>query len=214
MTEGADIRVLVVDDHHLFRQGLRSLLEEHGFDVVGEAVSGDHALAVARELRPDVVVMDLHMPGISGVEATSRMRAEGLGASVLVLTVSAADEDVVDAMQAGAAGYLLKDSAPHQIAAGIRAAVAGDSMLSPEVTSRLLKRMQPVRSAEKDVVEFSQRELEVVRLIAEGLDNAEIAERLVISPATAKNHVSSILAKTGAQSRLQAAVYALRHGLA
>lgn len=208
------IRVLVVDDHHLFRQGLRSLLEEHGFEVVGEAVSGEHALAVARELRPDVVVMDLHMPGISGVEATRQLTAEGVDVGVLVLTVSAADEDVVEAMLAGADGYLLKDSAPHQIAAGIRAVATGDSMLSPEVIARLIKRMRPLQRPEKEEVELSERELEVVRLIAEGLDNAQIAERLVISPATAKNHVASILAKTGAQGRLEAAVYALRHGLA
>lgn len=207
------IRVVVVDDHHLFRHGLKAMLEAEGFDVVGEAVSGEHAVDVAATVEPDVVIMDLHMPGISGVEATRRIRERLTSARVLVLTVSAADADVVSAMLAGASGYLLKDTAPAQIAAGVRATAAGDAMLSPDVTARLLGRVQPAAEELARRPELSERELQVLHLITEGLDNAEIAERLVISPTTAKNHVSNILAKIGVDSRVQAAIYAVRRGI-
>jgi DNA-binding NarL/FixJ family response regulator len=207
------IRVVVVDDHHLFRQGLKAVLEAEGFDVVGEAVSGEHAVEVAAAVEPEVVIMDLHMPGISGVEATRRIRERLPSARVLVVTVSAADADVVGAMLAGASGYLLKDTPPAQIAAGVRATAAGDAMLSPDVTARLLRRVQPAAEELTVPSELSERELQVLNLITEGLDNAEIAERLVISPTTAKNHVSNILAKMGVESRVQAAIYAVRRGI-
>ena len=209
----APIRVVVVDDHHFFRQGLRSLLEEHGFEVVGEATSGEAAVGLTLELEPGVVVMDLHMPGISGVEATRRLIERGSAARVLVLTVSAADSDVLEAMVAGACGYLLKDTAPDRIASGVRAAAAGEFMLSPSVAARLVDRVRGASPEPPATVELSGREIEVLRLIAEGRDNAEIAEKLVISPTTAKNHVSKILGKLGVESRVQAAIYAVRAGI-
>jgi DNA-binding NarL/FixJ family response regulator len=213
MHSRASIRVVVVDDHHLFRRGLKAMLEAEGFDVVGEAVSGEHAVDVAAAVEPQVIIMDLHMPGISGVEATRRIRERLPFAGVLVLTVSAADGDVVSAMLAGASGYLLMDTAPAQIAAGVRATAAGDAMLSSDVTARLLGRVQPPAEGRTGPPELSERELQVLHLITESLDNAEIAERLVISPTTAKNHVSNILAKISVESRVQAAIYAVRRGI-
>lgn len=213
MDEKGAIRVVLVDDHHLFRQGLRILLEEHGFEIAGEATSGETAVRLALEVEPDVVVMDLHMPRMSGVEATRRLSERGSSARILVLTVSTADSDVVEAMVAGACGYLLKDTPPDQIAAGVRAAAAGESMLSASVAARLIDRVRDARPALPEAVALSEREIEVLRLIAEGCDNAQIAEQLVISPMTAKNHVSNILAKLGVESRVQAAIYAVRAGM-
>jgi NarL family two-component system response regulator LiaR len=211
--EKGAIRIVLVDDHHLFRQGLRSLLEEHGFEIAGEATSGVAAVGLALEVEPDVVVMGLHMPGISGVEATRRLSERGSSARILVLTVSTADSDVVQAMVAGACGYLLKDTSPDQIAAGVRAAAVGESMLSASVAAQLIDRVRGAPLELPDAVDLSEREIEVLRLIAQGRDNAQIAERLVISPTTAKNHVSNILAKLGVQSRVQAAIYAVRAGM-
>ena len=205
-------KVMVVDDHHLFRRGLCSLLKEHGFDVVGGAVNGERGVEAARELRPDVILMDLHMPDIPGAEATRRIAREGLAAKVLVLTVSSADADVAEAMVAGAVGYLLKDTPPSQIAAAVRAAAAGDSTFSPTIASRIAERLRPIPQSEAPF-ELSDREVEVLTLIAEGLNNEQIAERLTISPITAKNHVSRILSKMDARSRVQAAVFAIRHGI-
>lgn len=213
MDEKGAIRIVLVDDHHLFRQGLRSLLEEHGFEIAGEATSGVAAVGLALEVEPDVVVMGLHMPGISGVEATRRLSERGSSARILVLTVSTADSDVVQAMVAGACGYLLKDTSPDQIAAGVRAAAVGESMLSASVAAQLIDRVRGAPLELPDAVDLSEREIEVLRLIAQGRDNAQIAERLVISPTTAKNHVSNILAKLGVQSRVQAAIYAVRAGM-
>jgi DNA-binding NarL/FixJ family response regulator len=211
--ERGSIRVVLVDDHHFFRQGLRSVLRDHGFAIAGEATSGEAAIGLTLELEPDVVVMDLHMPGISGVEATRRLSERGSSARILVLTVSTADADVVEAMVAGACGYLLKDTSPDQIAAGVRAAAAGESMLSASVAAQLVDRIREVPPAPSDAVDLSAREIEVLRLIAQGRDNAQIAERLLISPMTAKNHVSNILAKLGVESRVQAAIYAVRAGM-
>jgi DNA-binding NarL/FixJ family response regulator len=211
--ENGAIRVVLVDDHHLFRQGLRSLLEEHGFEIAGEATSGEAAVGLVVELEPDVVVMDLHMPGMSGVEATRHLSKRESSARVLVLTVSTVDTDVVEAMVAGACGYLLKDTSPEQIAAGVRAAAAGESMLSASVAAQLVDRVRGAPRGPPDTVDLSEREIEVLRLIAEGRDNVQIAERLMISPMTAKNHVSNILAKLGVQSRVQAAIYAVRAGM-
>jgi DNA-binding NarL/FixJ family response regulator len=189
------------------------MLEAEGFDVVGEAVSGEHAVEVAAAVEPNVVIMDLHMPGISGVEATRRIRERLPSTRVLVLTVSAADADVVSALLAGGSGYLLKDTAPAQIAAGVRATAAGDAMLSPAATARLLGRVQPAAQELPDPPELSERELQVLKLITEGLDNGEIAERLVISPTTVKKHVSNVLTKMGVESRVQAAIHAVRRGV-
>jgi DNA-binding NarL/FixJ family response regulator len=211
--ENGAIRVVLVDDHHLFRQGLRSLLQEHGFEIAGEATSGEAAVGLVLEVEPDVVVMDLHMPGMSGVETTRRLSERGSPARILVLTVSTADSDVVEAMVAGACGYLLKDTSPDQIAAGVRAAAVGESMLSASIAAQLVDRVRGARPAPPDAVNLSKREIEVLTLVAHGRDNAQIAERLVISPMTAKNHVSNILAKLGVDSRVEAAIYAVRAGM-
>jgi DNA-binding NarL/FixJ family response regulator len=212
------LRVLLVDDHALFRRGLRRLVAEHGFDVVGEASNGEAGVRMAAELSPDVVVMDLHMPILSGVEATRRIRAVSPDAKVLMLTISEQEGDIVDALLAGASGYVLKDAEPEIIASALRATAEGESMISPAATSTLIQRVreqeasaQPAADAPADLTD---REVEILRLVAEGLDNTDIADRLFLSPSTVKNHVSSILGKLGVEGRVQAAVLAVRSGLA
>ncbi|HVE67457.1 MAG TPA: response regulator transcription factor [Solirubrobacteraceae bacterium] len=210
-----EIRVVVVDDHDLFRQGLREVLAERGIKVVGEAADGDDAVRLVAHSAPDVVVMDLSMPRMSGIEATRRISAMAPSTRVLVLTMASDDESVVEALEAGASGYVLKDSLVEDIAAGIRAAAAGHSLISPRVAARLVTRLRErERGAPRSPdVELTERELEVLRLLAEGCDNAQIAERLVISAGTVKNHVANILAKLQLDNRIQAAVYAVRRGL-
>ena len=209
--------MLLVDDHDLFRTGLRSLLEEQGLHVVGEAENGDVALRLVGELAPDVVIMDLKMPGPSGVETTRRITNLAPLARVVVLTISAEDDDVMDAVVAGACGYLLKDASIDQLIAGIRAAAGGESLISPQIAAKLLQRLRaqsPDAAAAQSVrTELSHRELEVLRLIANGKDNAEIARELFISPKTVKNHISNILMKLQIENRIQAAVYAVRSGI-
>jgi DNA-binding NarL/FixJ family response regulator len=214
--EGDRLRVLLVDDHDLFRTGLRNLLEEQGVQVVGEAASGADALRVVREIAPDVVVMDLNMPGISGVEATREITAVAPLTRVVVLTISDQDDDVMDAIVAGACGYLVKDSSIEELMRGIKAAAIGESLISPPIASKVLQRMRAVtldQGAETIRAELSERELDVLRLIANGKDNAEIAEALHISPKTVKNHISNILMKLQIDNRIQAAVYAVRSGI-
>jgi DNA-binding NarL/FixJ family response regulator len=210
-------RVLLVDDHDLFRTGLVSLLTEQGVHVAGEAATGDAALGLVRELAPDVVVMDLNMPGISGVEAIREISAFAPRTRVVVLTISADDGDVVDAVMAGACGYLLKDSTIQQLVAGIRSAAAGESLISPQIATKVLQllraRTTETGPAERSRTELSDRELDVLKLIAIGKDNAEIAQELFISPKTVKNHISNILMKLQIDNRIQAAVYAVRSGI-
>ncbi len=212
-----DPRVLLVDDHDLFRTGLVTLLTEQGVHVVGEAVDGEDALRKVRELAPDVVVMDLNMPGISGVEATREITAVAPRTRVVVLTISADDSDVVDAVMAGACGYLLKDSSIQQLISGISAAAAGESLISPQIAGKVLQllRVQGTGGEKTEGVRavLSDRELDVLRLIAIGKDNAEIARELFISPKTVKNHISNILMKLHIENRIQAAVYAVRTGI-
>ena len=210
------LRVLLVDDHDLFRTGLRNLLEEQGVQVVGEAASGADALRIVREIAPDVVVMDLNMPGISGVEATREITTVAPLTRVVVLTISDEDDDVMDAIVAGACGYLVKDSSIEELMRGINAAAIGESLISPPIASKVLQRMRAVtldQGAETIRAELSERELDVLRLIANGKDNAEIAESLHISPKTVKNHISNILMKLQIDNRIQAAVYAVRSGI-
>jgi DNA-binding NarL/FixJ family response regulator len=211
------LRVLLVDDHDLFRSGLRSLLEEQGLQVVGEADNGREALRLVGELAPDVVVMDLKMPGLTGVETTRQVTSIAPRTRVVVLTISVDDDDVMDAVVAGACGYLLKDSSIDTLIAGIRAAASGESLISPQIATKVLQQLRAqttdTTAAKTIRTELSERELEVLRLIANGKDNAEIARELFISPKTVKNHISNILMKLQIENRIQAAVYAVRSGL-
>jgi len=210
-------RVLLVDDHDLFRAGLRNLLEEQGVQIVGECTNGTDALRAVRELAPDVVVMDLNMPGISGVEATRQISMIAPLTRVLVLTISDQDSDVMDAILAGACGYLLKDASIQELMAGIRAASHGESLISPTIAAKVLQRVRAT-STQPEIAntiraELSDREIEVLKLIANGKDNAVIAAELHISPKTVKNHISNILMKLQIDNRIQAAVYAVRSGI-
>jgi len=210
-------RVLLVDDHDLFRAGLRNLLEEQGVQIVGECTNGTDALRAVRELAPDVVVMDLNMPGISGVEATRQISTIAPLTRVLVLTISDQDADVMDAILAGACGYLLKDASITELLQGIRSAAVGESLVSPTIASKVLQRVRASRSSrhEAEVIqsELSDREIQVLKLIANGKDNAVIAGELHISPKTVKNHISNILMKLQIENRIQAAVFAVRSGI-
>jgi DNA-binding NarL/FixJ family response regulator len=211
------IRVLLVDDHDLFRTGLRNLLEEQTVQVVGEAAEGAQAVRLVRELAPDVVVMDLNMPGMTGVEATRQVTSLAPLTRVVVLTISDQDEDVMNAILAGACGYLMKDSSIQDLMQGIRAAAVGESLISPHIAAKVLQRMRATGTNEQDAAtiraELSDREIEVLKLIANGKDNAQIAGELHISPKTVKNHISNILMKLQIDNRIQAAVYAVRSGI-
>jgi len=212
------VRVLLVDDHDLFRTGLRTLLEEQGVTVVGEASAGEPAVELVKEEAPDVVLMDLHMPGKGGVEATRQITSAAPLTRVVVLTISDQDSDVMDAVVAGACGYLLKDSTIQELMRGIQAAAVGESLISPSIASKVLQRLRATtpdaQAAETLVAQLSDRELEVLKLIANGKDNSEIARELFISSKTVKNHISNILLKLSIENRIQAAVYAVRSGLA
>jgi len=211
------LRVVIVDDHDLFRTGLRNLLEEQGVEILGEASTGSEAVRSVRELAPDVVVMDLNMPGMSGVEATRQITGIAPLTRVLVLMISDQDSDVLDAILAGACGYMLKDSSIQELMAGIRAAAIGESLISPHIASKVLQRVRSTSSvpeiAETIRAELSDREIEVLKLIANGKDNAQIAAELHISPKTVKNHISNILMKLQIDNRIQAAVYAVKSGI-
>jgi len=211
------LRVVIADDHDLFRTGLRNLLEEQGVQIVGEAATGAEAVRSVREIAPDIVVMDLNMPGMGGVEATRHIAAIAPLTRVVVLTISDEDADVLDAIMAGACGYLLKDSSIHELLAGIEAASRGESLISPRIAAQVLQRVRAT-SAQPDIAEtirteLSEREIEVLKLIANGKDNALIAAELHISPKTVKNHISNILMKLQIDNRIQAAVYAVRSGI-
>jgi DNA-binding NarL/FixJ family response regulator len=210
------IRVLLVDDHDVFRHGLAQLLADEGLAIVAEASGGEAGVRLAAELRPDVVLMDLGMPGMSGVEATRAIAAADAPPNVVVLTLSDDDASMLEALLAGAAGYVLKDATLEQIVVAVRAAAAGEAVIPPRVAPELLRRLravEPAPAADEGLVELSEREREVLRLIVAGHDNAAIASELFISPNTVKSHVASIFAKLGVESRLQAAVQALRRGL-
>jgi len=213
----AEPRVILVDDHDLFRTGLRNLLSDEGVDVVGEAQTGAEALGLVRELAPDVVVMDLNMPGMGGVEATRQINVFAPLTRVLVLTISEQDEDVLDAILAGASGYLLKDSSIQDLLQGIRSAAVGEALISPHLAAKVLQRVRATSTSPEiaDTIrsELSDREVQVLKLIANGTDNAQIAAELHISPKTVKNHISNILMKLQIDNRIQAAVYAVRSGI-
>jgi DNA-binding NarL/FixJ family response regulator len=209
--------LLIVDDHDLFRTGLRTLLEDQGVEIVADASTGQEALMYVRELAPEVVLMDLNMPGMSGVEATREITRIAPLTRVVVLTISDRDGDILDAIVAGACGYLLKDSSIHDLVRGISAAAVGESLISPQIAAKVLRELRAARptprAAERLRTELTDRELEVLRLIANGKDNSQIAAELHISPKTVKNHISNILMKLQIQNRIQAAVYAVRSGI-
>jgi two-component system, NarL family, response regulator LiaR len=212
------VRVLVVDDHDLFRAGLASLLSaEEGIEVIGQASGGKMGVRLATELRPDVVLMDVRMPDLGGPEATRLIVEREPEIKVLALTVSSDDADVSAVLQAGAVGFLAKDTPIDNLVVAVNAAASGAAWLSPRAAEVVLGRIRtvsPTPSVDaKPLEQLSERELDVLRLIADGMENAEIAETLNISPRTAKNHVSNILAKLGLPSRVQAAVYAVRQGV-
>lgn len=211
---GKSIRVLIVDDHGVVREGLRAYLElEADLDVVGEARDGREAVRRVQELTPDVVLMDLMMPNMDGVAATAAIKQQFPDIHIIVLTSFVDDDRVVPAIRAGATSYLLKDVAATDLARAIRGAYAGQAQLHPEVARRLMQQVTAPRKPDA-AMELTDREREVLKLIANGRANKEIARELVVSERTVKGHVSNILGKLGLQDRTQAALYAVRHGLA
>jgi DNA-binding NarL/FixJ family response regulator len=213
---GEPLRVMVVDDHELFRSGLRRLLDsEPGIDVVADARRGDEAVEKAEQLRPDVVVMDINMPGISGIDATRELLKVSPDSAVLMLTISDADDDVLNSVLAGASGYLLKDATLPQIVSAIHATSSGDSILSPRVAGTLLARLRRhgLREQAPPAADLSEREIDVLRLLVAGSDNGDISKQLNLSPSTVKHHVSNMLLKLGVENRIQAAVLAVQLGL-
>ena len=205
------VRVLIADDHSVVRQGLRMFLgSDPELEIIGEARDGVEAITLARELRPDVVLMDLLMPVMDGIAATAAIRRELPDTEVVALTSVLEDAAVIDAVRAGAIGYLLKDTESHELRRAIKAAAAGQVQLSPQAAARLLRE---VRTPEKSAEPLTERETEVLRLLAQGKSNKEIARALHIAEQTVKTHVSHILDKLGVPSRTQAAIYAIRVGL-
>jgi two-component system, NarL family, response regulator LiaR len=211
-------RVLIVDDHGLFRIGLSALLEgQKDLEVVAQASGGRAGVRLAAELRPDVILMDLRMPDLDGASAIRLILDHDPAARVLALTVASVEDEVADALLAGACGFLAKDTPIDQMAVAVRAAADGSAWLSARAAELVLGRLRRADTNHvpepEPLEQLSSREREVLRLLARGMENAEIAQELSISPRTAKNHVSSILAKLGLPSRVQAAVYAVRRGL-
>ena len=213
------IRVLLADDQALVRGGFRMILEARpDLEVVGEAGDGAEAVALVEQLRPDVVLMDVRMPGVDGLEATRRIVASGSPARIIVLTTYDVDDSVFAALRAGASGFMLKDVRPAELAEAVRVVARGDALLAPSVTRRLLDRVAgtlpgPDAAPPPDLRELTEREVEVLRLVALALSNAEIAQRLVLTEATVKTHVSSVLRKLGLRDRVQAVVLAYDLGL-
>ena len=212
-------RVLIADDQALVRTGFRMILDaEPDIEVVGEAENGSEAVTLARSLQPDVVLMDIRMPEMDGIEATRQVVAPGDGAAprVLMLTTFDLDEYVYDALRAGASGFLLKDVPAEQLAAGVRMVAAGDALLAPSITRRLIEEFAAAPAAAAPppgLDELTPRELEVFKLVARGLSNAEIAEQLIVGETTVKTHVTRLLMKLGLRDRVQAVVLAYEFGV-
>ncbi|MGW0766200.1 response regulator [Streptomyces sp. NPDC002676] len=220
MTSGAGpIRVLIVDDQQMVRQGFTVLLNtQPDIEVVGQAVDGMDAIVKVAELTPDVVLMDIRMPEMGGIEATSRITAGNPAIRVLVLTTFDLDEHVYDALRAGASGFLLKDASADQLAEAVRVVAAGDALLAPGITRRLINEFSRLDGSHRAplkhrVGDLTERETEVLALIAQGFSNAEIAERLVVAEQTVKTHVGRILVKLGLRDRTQAAIFAYESGV-
>ena len=211
--------LVIVDDQGMVRAGFRSLLDgEPGLEVVGEASDGEQAVSVVRRLQPDVTLMDIRMPVLDGLAATRRIVEEGIPTKVLVLTTFDLDEYVFEALRAGASGFLLKDAPAEELAAAVRTVAAGDSLLAPSVTRRVIdafvRRAAPVTHGPAPrLAQLTPRELEVLGLLARGLSNLDIAERLFVSEGTTKTHVSNVLAKLGLRDRVQAVIFAYENGV-
>ena len=212
------IRVLIADDQALVRGGFRLILDaQKDIEVVGEAADGNEALALARELEPDVVLMDVRMPDLDGIEATQRLLESNRSPRVLMLTTFDLSEYVYQAMKAGASGFLLKDVRPEQLAEAVRVVAAGEALLAPAITRRLIEefvhRPPPGARAPAELAQLTDRELEVLKLVAQGHSNAQLAASLVLSEATVKTHLTHILAKLNLRDRVQAVVLAYESGL-
>jgi DNA-binding NarL/FixJ family response regulator len=214
------VRVLIADDQAMVRAGFRLILKPHAdIDVVGEVADGREAVDAARELRPDVVLMDIRMPGLDGLEATRQLLAAGASTRVRVLILTTFDLDsyVYEALLAGASGFLLKDAPPEQLVAGIRTVASGEALLAPSITRRLIEgfiRRPPAHQVEADgLEELTPREREVLHLLGQGLSNAELAEQLYVSEATVKTHVARVFSKLGLRDRVHAVVFAYETGL-
>jgi len=213
--EQTTIRVLVVDDHAVVRKGIRALLAEiEDIEVIGEAASGQEAMAQADALRPDVILMDLVMPGgVDGIEATRQIAADEAGPPILVLTSFAGDDKVFPAIKAGALGYLLKDSEPADLVEAIHQVHRGEPSLPPSIAQKVLKELRHPSARPPTPDPLTDREVEVLRLVAKGLTNPEISQQLVITEATVRTHVSNILGKLHLANRVQATLYALQEGI-
>jgi two-component system, NarL family, response regulator LiaR len=209
------IRLLITDDHSIVRKGIKALLAtEKDMEVIGEAENGVEAVAQAAALKPDVILMDLVMPEMDGIEATRRITAEQPGTRILVLTSFAADDKVFPAVKAGALGYLLKDSTPGQLLESIRQVYRGEPSLEPSIARKVLQELSRPGQGKQTTEPLTERELDVLRLIAQGMSNREIAAKIFVAEWTVRSHVSNILGKLHLASRTQAALYALRSGLA
>lgn len=209
------IRVLIVDDHAIVRKGIRALLSESGgFEIVAEVADGQEAVQQDLQTQPDVILMDLLMPGMDGIEATRRITSQRPGARILVLTSFAADNKLFPAIKAGAVGYLLKDSSPDDLVRAIRQVHRGEPALHPIIARKLLQEVKQTPTQEVPAEALTEREMLVLQLIAQGMSNQAIADELIISESTVRAHVSRILGKLHLASRTQAALYAVREGLA
>jgi len=208
------MRVLLADDQALVRGGFRLILEaERDIDVVAEAGDGEEVVARSVETKPDVVLMDIRMPKLDGIQATRQLLAQLDATRVLILTTFDLDEYVVDAFRAGASGFVLKTAPPHQLVAAVRTIHDGDALLAPASTGRLIEQFAHPRDETAALEELTVRERDVLRLLARGLTNAEIADQLVVEPSTIKSHVASLLAKLGLRDRIQAVVFAYERGI-
>ena len=214
MTDDA-IRILICDDHAIVREGLRSLIAtEPGLELAGEAADGVEAVARARLLKPDVILMDMSMPRKDGLTAIQEIKQEDANARILVLTSFAEDDKVFPAIKAGALGYLLKDSSPHDLLSAIRCVQRGEASLHPTIARKLIRELNQPTELPPTSDPLTEREVEVLRLVAQGLSNDEIAEKLTLSERTVRTHVTNILGKLHLANRTQAALYALREGIA
>ncbi|HEV3375892.1 MAG TPA: response regulator transcription factor [Thermoleophilaceae bacterium] len=207
------LRVVIADDHPFYRQGLARLLSQSGVEVVGQASNGPAAIELVEQTAPEVAVVDLNMPGMSGVEVTRRLNERMPASRVLVVSVSAQEDDVTEAILAGASGYVLKDGPVEEVVAGIKAAAAGESLLSPRIAGTLLERIRDREQLQPELppIPLSQRELEVLRLVAQGRGDTEIGDTLRIGAGAVTKHISSLLMKLQVENRVQAAMRTVRH---